>query len=117
MVLTVTNNKIVTGVYKKPTDTGLYTHFLSSVDIRYKKGLLFTMFNRAHRLSSMPELFNEECNRLTNVFIKLKYPPDLISNVRARVGTMSVSGEDTSKKLLRVSIPFKSQKSADVMRK
>ena len=65
----------------------------------------------------MPELFNEECNRLTNVFIKLKYPPDLISNVRARVGTMSVSGEDTSKKLLRVSVPFKSQKSADVMKK
>ncbi|KXJ26321.1 hypothetical protein AC249_AIPGENE305 [Exaiptasia diaphana] len=119
MVLSVNNNKIGTRVYKKPTDTGLFTHYLSYVDNRYKKGLLFTMFNRAQRLSSTPELFDQESNRLTEVFSNLQYPLDLINRVRLSVqNTRSTtsSSNDDSKKTLRIPIPFKNQKSAEVVK-
>ena len=39
-------------VYVKPTNTGLLLHYQSHVDNRYKRGLLTTMLDRAHRLSS-----------------------------------------------------------------
>ena len=38
--------------YLKPTNSGLLLHYQSHVDNRYKKGLLRTMLDRAHRLFS-----------------------------------------------------------------
>ena len=39
--------RLETGVYRKPTNTGLLLHHQSHVDERYKKSLLKTMLNRA----------------------------------------------------------------------
>ena len=44
--------QIETKVYVKPTNSGLLLHYQSHVDNRYKKGLLRTMLDRAHRISS-----------------------------------------------------------------
>ena len=44
--------QIETKVYVKPTNSGLLLHYQSHVINRYKKGLLTTMLDRAHRLSS-----------------------------------------------------------------
>ena len=44
--------QIETKVYVKPTNSGLLLHFQSHVDNRYKKGLLRTMLDWAHHLSS-----------------------------------------------------------------
>ena len=44
--------QIETKVYVKPTNSGLLLHYQSHVDNSYKKGLLRTMLDRAHRLSS-----------------------------------------------------------------
>ena len=44
----------------------------SHVDNRYKKGLLRTMLDRAHRLSSSYSHFSDECDRLKTVFSRLK---------------------------------------------
>ena len=41
-----------TKVYVKPTNSILLLHYQSHVDNRYKQGLLRTMLDRAHRLSS-----------------------------------------------------------------
>ena len=43
---------VETKVYFKSTNTGLLLHYHSHVDSRYKHGLLVTMLDRAHRLSS-----------------------------------------------------------------
>ena len=43
---------VETKVYVKLTNTGLLLHYDSHVDSRYKHGLLVTMLDRAHRLSS-----------------------------------------------------------------
>ena len=66
--------QIETKVYVKPTNSGLLLHYQSHVDSRYKKDLLKTMLDRAHRLSSSWAHFSDECDRLKTVFSRLKYP-------------------------------------------
>ena len=72
--------ELETRVYRKPTNTGLLLHFQSHVDKRYKTGLLKTMLHRAHALSSMTEVFNEECAKLRFLFSQLDYPIGLINS-------------------------------------
>ena len=38
------------------------------------------MLNRAHRLSSSPDLFAAECDNLKEIFFKLKYPVGLMNS-------------------------------------
>ena len=72
--------RIETQVYRKPTNTGLLLHFQSHTDKHYKECLLKTMIHPAHSLSSTTETFNEECNRLRGIFIRLQYPVALINS-------------------------------------
>ena len=72
--------KLETGVYRKPTNTGLLLHHKSHVDKRYKKSLLKTMLNRAFNLSSIWESFKCECDHLKVMFTNLKYPDSLIKS-------------------------------------
>ena len=71
--------RLDTTVYRKPTDTGLLLHYHSHVDARYKRSLLNTMLNRAFKLSSTWEFFHEECERLKEIFSRVRYPDDLCS--------------------------------------
>ena len=57
---------------------GLLLHNHSHVDMRYKRGLLKTMLDRAYRLSSCWSYFSVECDRLRRIFFLLKYPLRLI---------------------------------------
>ena len=68
---------LVQAVYRKPTNTGLYLHYDSHVDHRYKVGLLKTMLYRAYRLSSTWKAFTEECETLKTTFTQLRYPTNL----------------------------------------
>ena len=92
MVITKTDNRFNTCVYRKNTNKGLLLHYQSHVDNRYKRSLMRTMLDRAKRLSSSPDLFSKECQDLKTVFLKLKYPVLII-------------------------LPFKDQKSADSVRR
>ena len=65
---------VETKVYVKPTNSGLFLHYKSHVDDRYKRGPLKTMLDRAFRLSSNWAYFSKECDRLTLLFSRLKYP-------------------------------------------
>ena len=51
--------QVETKVYVKPTNSGLLLHCQSHVDKRYKTGLLRTMLDRAHRLSSSGTHFSD----------------------------------------------------------
>ena len=72
--------RLETGVYRKPTNTGLLIHHQSHVDERYKKSLLKTMLNRAFHLSSTPGSFKSKCDHLKVMFTNLKYPERLIES-------------------------------------
>ena len=79
-------SQIETKVYVKPTNTGLLLHNHSHVAMRYKRGLLKTMLDRAYRLSACWSYFSVECDRLRRIFFWLKYPLSLIiSTIRDSV--------------------------------
>ena len=109
-------------VYIKPTNIGLLLYYQSHVDIRYKRGLLKTMLDRAYRLSSCWTYFSEECDRLKALFSWLKYPEQLINTtVRCFVSSKTedrqpISATDESP-TVRIVLPFKDQDSADFVRK
>ena len=115
--------RIETKVYVKPTNTGLILHYQSHVDNRYKRSLLTTMLDRAHRLSSSWVYFSEECDRLKNVFAHLKYPERLInSTINTFLHSRIVDQQppQTPKEpraIVRVVIPFKDQESANYVKK
>ena len=114
--------QIETKVYGKPTNSGLLLQYHSHVDNRYKKGLLRTMLDRTHRLSSSWTHFSDECDRLKTVFSRLKYPKHLVnSTIKSFVDSkvcdqqqpLSQEKDDT----IRVVLPFKDQISADIKKK
>ena len=84
MELIKIGKQLKTSVYRKTTNKGLLLYYQSHVDARYKRSLLTTMLNRAHCLSSSPDLFAEECENLKGIFLKLKYPENLINSTITR---------------------------------
>ena len=84
MVITKTDNHLNTSVYRKKTNKGLLLHYQSHVDNRYKRSLIRTMLDRAKCLSSSPDLFSKECYDLRKMFLKLKYPVNLIDSIFMR---------------------------------
>ena len=116
--------QIETKVYVKPTNSGLLLHYQSHVDNRYKKGLLRTMLDRAHRLSSSWSHFSDKCDRLKTVFSRLKYPKHLVnSTIKSFVDSkvcdqqQPLSPPQETDDTIQVVLPSKDQISADIVRK
>ena len=93
-------------------------------DNRYKRGLLRTMLDRAHRLSSSYSHFSDECDRLKTVFSRLKYTKHLVNStinifVDSKVCDQQqlLSPSQETDETNRVVLPFKDQISADIVRK
>ena len=116
MELIKIGKQLKTCVYKKTTNKGLLLHCQSHVDARYKRFLLMTMLKRAHCLLSSPDLFAEECDNWKGIFLRLKYPENRINStitrfIQPQVGDVQLSAP------VRTILPFKDQKSADVVRR
>ena len=80
------------------------------------------MINRAYRLSSTPNAFSEECNKLRTTFLNLDYPANLInSSINEflhnidNIGAPDEASDGTSN--IVVSLPFKDQKSANSVKR
>ncbi|XP_028397232.1 uncharacterized protein LOC114521043 [Dendronephthya gigantea] len=119
MSITKNGNKLETQVYRKPTDTGLLLHFQSHTDLRYKKGLIETMFHRAKELSSTHQAFVDECRHLKSMFNHLGYPSSLVNGIIDKCDYPSTPDAKTKSdaETLRVSIPFKDQVSANTVKR
>ena len=113
-------SQLKTCVYRKATNTGFLLHYKSHIDARYKRSLLITMPNRAHRLSSSPALFAEECDNLKVIFLRLKYPERLInSNIIRFIESQNqeqVHVDQTNTPILII-LPFNDQRSSNVVRR
>ena len=90
------------------------------MDNRYKRSLLKTVLNRAHRLLSSSDFFAAECDNLKEIFLKFKYPKRLINSTitrfnesqdRKQVHDIQVN------KPVRITLPFEDQRSADLVRR
>ena len=100
-----------------------YIFKVTDGDRRYKTSLSRTMVDRAYRLSSTKELFDAECNKLRFIFSNLKYPNELrvvdstiSSFIKSKVMiTSSPPTHVPAVQPVRILLPFKDQKSADVL--
>ena len=118
MELAKIGKRLETCVYRKTTNKGLLLHYQSHVDACYKRSLLMTMLNRAHCLSSSPDIFAEECDNLRGIFLKLKYPEKLINSTITRFieSRNQQQVRDVQRNApVRIILPFKDQRSADIV--
>ena len=79
------------------------------------------MLQRAWRISSSWQHFTDECERLEIMFCKLKYPQNMakatirrFTNTRITTQQLPLSTNDEN--LVRVVLPFKDQRSSDIVR-
>ena len=72
--------KFVTTVYRKPTFSGVYTHFESFLPTIYKFGMVYTLAYRCFKICSDWTKFHEELSFLKQVFLKNGYPLSFIDN-------------------------------------
>ena len=68
------DGSLETCVYRNKTNKGLFLHYRSHVDRRYKRSLPRTMLDHAKRLLSTQDSLSQECKNLKEIFRKLKYP-------------------------------------------
>ena len=103
MNISKNDTKLSTSVYRKPTDTGLYLHYDSYIDHRYKASLLKTMLYRACRLSSTWKAFTNVC------LIKM-----FVTKIDKR---SSAPKENCSNEPIVITTPFKDKRLADDTKK
>ena len=75
-----TNNNFSTGVYRKPTFTGLGLNFYSFSSFKFKLNSCKTLLHRAYNICSDWAKFHSEMLFLTEYFGKNCYPPFILSN-------------------------------------
>ena len=77
------------------------------------------MVNQAHCLSPSPDLFAEECDNLKGIFLKLEYPESYYSTITTFIESRNQSqvGDVQASTPVRIILPSKDQKSADVVRR
>ena len=73
-------DKFITSVYRKPTFSGIYTHFDSFLPSSNKISLLHTLLYRCFRICSDWTKFHLELVKLTDVFKNSGYPENFINN-------------------------------------
>ena len=79
------------------------------------------VLNRAFKLSSNWQFFNQECERLKEIFTRLHYPESLIHNTIRFFVEMKVTGstrppQQADEIPVRIPLPFKDQRSANKLR-
>merc|ERR1739841_460770 len=75
VLVTRIGNAFCTSLYRKPTFSGLYSHYRSYMPDTYKKGLIYTLLHRAHVLCGS---WNREVTFLKDIFIKNSYPSHFV---------------------------------------
>ena len=70
----------VTTVYRKPTFSGVYTHFESFLPTIYKFGMIYTLVYRCFKICSDWIKFHEELNILKEIFFKNVFHQSFINN-------------------------------------
>ena len=72
------NKSFVTSVYKKPSDTGLFTNFCSFISNTYKKCLIKTLVERVFCINNTWTGFSNDIEDLEAILQKNGYPPKYI---------------------------------------
>ena len=77
VLVTKENNHLSTEVYRKPTYTGLGTHFLSCCSTKFKINSFSTFFYRAFHISKTYIQLHQELEKLKTFFLSNGFPINL----------------------------------------
>lgn len=115
----IVNSQFRTSIYHKSTDKGLYLHFQSFSDEKYKRSLVWTMINRAYTLSSDWSAIHDEINYLSTCFRKLNYPANLFEKSTKRFVNSKFETQPAPEKtdLIPILLPYKGKDAATVLRR
>ena len=82
LIKRVNNNKLETGVYRKPTSTDIYINWNAHAPTEWKIGTLRNLIKRAKLICSDESLMNVEMKYLTKVFHEVNdYPMSIINSI------------------------------------
>jgi len=70
--------QFVTSVYRKPTFSGVYTHYDSYIPQQYKSGLVYTLLHRSFNICTNWEQIHREIKTIKSIMLKNGYPAILI---------------------------------------
>lgn len=73
------SDNIITSVYTKASNTGQLLNYNSECPEKYKKGVIINLLHRARKISTSPDIFIEEINRLKQIFSNNNYPMEFIN--------------------------------------
>ena len=120
-VLITREETFCTSLYRKPTFSGLYSHFKSFMPDSYKKGLIYTLLHRAFILCCSWNKFHEEVLFLKKTFRKNSFPEFFIDRcVKAFLDKIFIAKEAATtvpKKELRICLPFLGKQSFQIKTK
>ena len=104
------NAKFLTTVYRKPTFSGVYTHFESFLPSTQKFGMLYTLVYRCFTLCSDWSKFHRELVTLKEIFQRNGYPKSFIDKCFKkfldRLHIIKSSSETVEKKALCLVFPY-----------
>ena len=105
----------LTSVYRKPTWSGLFLHFLSFAPLSYKKGLVHTLFDRSRKICS-PELLDDELKFLFRTLEENGYPTTFIKMHSQPQNTSRTPEFGPSRKNVYLTLPFPGDSAAQRLR-
>ena len=110
-----------TSLYRKPTFSGLYSHYGSYMPDTYKKGLMYTLLHRAFVLCSSWDKFHEEVVFLKEVFMKNSYPSYFVDKCikifMDKIFVAKTAYFTVPRKELSVCLPFLGKQSLELKNK
>ena len=118
------NNQLKTSVYRKPTFSGVYTHYKSYTDYTdqsYKKSLIFTLSSCCYSICLDYTLLHLEDEKLREILKKNSYPSGIIElSIRTFLNRLYVEEKvylTAPKKKLLIILPFARTMSSNLKRK
>ena len=81
MEVTRTDYEFITGTYRKPTFSGIYSNYRSLIPTEYKIGLVTTLLYRAFELVSDYQRLDKEIKSLKTILKKNRYPDGFVDKV------------------------------------
>ena len=117
-ILVNREQKFTTNIYRKPTFSGLYTHFHSFIPEQYKTGLFLTLLFRIYTICSDWETIHLEIIKLRNIMHKNNFSSRFMDNcVKLFFDNLFSKRESVHtvpKKTVTISLPFLGKESLKI---
>ena len=96
-ILIQRKDQFITSIYRKPTFSGIYSHFDSFIPWSYKRGLISTLLFRIFHLCSNWSIINDEIRYLKVFLEKNKYPQNFIDLTISKILEKLILKSNTQK--------------------